>query len=129
MTLGSDVGGTFTVSSGDSTNGDNIETDAVTSFGGDIMVNLGEGTNSAMFLGVMAGNNVRYDGGGGSDSVSFGLTGNPSDVNIILGTGDDLFTLEAGASISPTTLRVDFGGGDDALVNNFGQFTFVMPIC
>ncbi len=121
---GSAVGGSLTVRSNSALNPDSVSMDPTATFGGDIEINLGGGTNTTDMLGVFGGTSVTYRGGSGRDIVAFGMTGNPATVNIVLYGGDDNFTLEAGASIAPTTLRVDFGGGDDMLVNNFGDFTF-----
>ncbi len=120
----SSVGGSLTVMAANATGGDLFQSTTGASFGGDITVNLGHGTNNANIVGVFGGSNVRYTGGAGVDNVTFGTTGNPADVNVKLGANDDTFTLLAGAAISPTSLRVDFGGGNDTFVNNFGVFTF-----
>lgn len=120
---GSEIGGTVSVTAGDSTNGDVFASDGATIFGDNITVKLGEGQNSASFLGTFGGTDVLYVGGNGSDNVSFGLTGGPANVNAILGGGDDTFVLNAGADIGPL-LRVDFGGGVDTFINNFGALSF-----
>ena len=123
LTLGSSVGGTFTVISGDSTNGDSVEMDGVTSIGGDINVDLGDGSNTASFLGTFGGTDISYFGGADTDLVVFGMTGANANVNVNLFSGDDSFSLNAGAVIGPK-LRVDFGGGTDTFTNNFGAFIF-----
>lgn len=120
----SSVAGLLHVTSTEATRKDVFTSDIGTSFGGDVKINLGDGPNEATILGVFGGNDVSFIGGDGIDTVIFGTTGNPADVNIVLGGGNDTFTLEAGAAISPTTLRVDFGTGTDTFNNNYGQFDF-----
>jgi hypothetical protein len=51
------------------------------------------------------------------------MGGTPTDPNIKLNAGNDSFLLESGAAID-SLLRVDFGGGNDTLTSNFGNYTF-----
>lgn len=103
---------------------DAINLPATTSVGGDIDLVVGSGTNSAVINSVFGGASIRYTGTSGTDMVTLGSTGNDAVVNTRLGTGDDAFVLEANADIATNSLRVDFGGGDDSFVSNFGQFDF-----
>ncbi len=103
---------------------DVITSDAATMIGGDIDINLGDSSNDADILGVFGGTNVSYQGGNGVDTVVFGTTGTPAQVNIILGDDSDSFEVAAGAAIAPTTLTVDFGDDNDTFINNFGAFNF-----
>ena len=118
------IGGNLSFTSSSSTDTDSFSTTAASSVGGDIDIDLGDGTNNANIIGILGGSNVTYNGGSGVDDVTFGTTGNPADVVINLGSGNDTFTLLPGASISPTTLTVDFGGGNDTFNNLFGNFVF-----
>ncbi|MGI9516827.1 MAG: beta strand repeat-containing protein, partial [Pirellulaceae bacterium] len=121
---GSSVAGSLTVTSTAATNIDNFVGNSAATFGGDIDIDLGDGNNDANIIGVFGGDDVTYNGGSGTDSVTFGTTGNPADVFINLYGDDDSFTLLAGASIDPTTLEVDFGTGDDTFINLYGNFDF-----
>lgn len=118
------IAGTLDVISTSSANIDSFSLHPSGNFGGDINVDLGDGTNDAGFSGAFGGSNVTYRGGDGTDTVFYGMTGNLADVNAIMGAGDDVFSLGAGATISPTTLRVDYGGGVDTFINGYGQFDF-----
>lgn len=121
---GSSTGGLMNATSTNAASSDTFTSDATTSFGGDIKINFGDGTNTATIFGVLGGSEVSYVGGSGVDTVNYATTGTPAEVNIVLGSGGDTFTLEPGAVISPTTLRVDFGGGTDTFTNNYGNFDF-----
>lgn len=121
---GTTISGNLTVLSTNSASSDDYQDLAGATINGDILIDLGGGNNEADLVGTFGGSKVKYTGGSGVDDVTYGMTGAPAFVNAKLGTGDDLFTLNAGASISPTTLRVDFGGGNDTFTNNFGAFTF-----
>lgn len=103
---------------------DSLILNANSSIGGNIDVNAGNGTNDANLLGVLGGTSVKYTGGTGVDSVTFGTTGTPASVNAKLKSNNDIFTLNANAVISPDSLRVDFGGGDDRFTSEYGQFDF-----
>ncbi len=120
---GTTIGGSLTVRSIGGSLPDSFASHASTSIGGNIDINLGGGFNSATILGDFGGSTVKYNGTSGTDTVVYGLTGNAADVNIKLGAGSDSITVNAGVSISPT-LRIDFGGGSDVFVNNFGDYTF-----
>ena len=119
----SSVDGLLDVSSTENNRVDNFFSNAGTFFGDDITVNLGGGTNNAEIFGQFTGSKVTYVGGDQADDVMYATTGGDANVNIILGKQNDKFTLGAGADIDPL-LRVDFGGGIDTFINNFGNFTF-----
>ncbi len=120
---GGSVGGTLTVISTSTTNPDTFVAFPTTSFGGDISVDLGGGQNDAIFAGVFGGSDVTYTGGSGMDNVTYFMSGNPANLMVNLGLGDDLFSLFGGLT-QLTALNVDFGGGNDTFVNNYGMFDF-----
>ncbi len=91
--------------------------------GGDIDLQMGDGNNAATLQsGVFGGTSISYLGGSGMDEFVLGLAGNDADVTANLGAGDDLFELQATASVH--TLFVDFGAGNDMFVNDYGAFDF-----
>ncbi len=116
------IDGSVFVKSTAAVNADNFISTALTQFGSDLTVNLGDGPNQATVLGQFTGDDFVYVGGSGIDLVSYGLTGSQVAVNAILGAGDDTFTLNPGVTLD--SLRIDFGGGIDQFVNDLGQFNF-----
>ncbi len=117
------IGGSLLVDSTSAVNPDSFVSVPGAVLGGNVVINFGDGPNTAVIGGTFIGISVLYVGGNGVDDVTFGTTGNPANVNIKLRGGDDTFTLLAGANINPR-LRVDFGSGNDVFTNNFGPFTF-----
>ena len=117
------ISGTLDVTSSSASNPDSFWSTPGAQFDDDILINLGGGTNHVVLRGVFGGTAVKYNGGTSTDNFTYGLTGNPTNPNIKLNTGNDAFVLDAGVSID-TFLRVDFGGGIDSITNNFGNFTF-----
>lgn len=120
-----DLQGEFTYL-GSSAN-DTVVFNSSSSIAGDIDINAGDGANIATVLGAFGpqGTEIKYSGGADVDRVTVGTTGTPASVNAKLKTGDDIFTLNAGASIATNSLRVDFGGGgDDTFNSSYGEFDF-----
>ena len=117
-----DVAGEFNYFGGASD--DIVTLSANSTIGGDITVDGDEGENSVSLLAAFNGVNIDYFGGSGTDNVTLGTTGTDANVNLRLQAGDDSFTLEADTDVSTDGLRVDFGGGNDSITNNFGQFDF-----
>ncbi|MDG1808765.1 MAG: hypothetical protein P8I27_12785 [Pirellulaceae bacterium] len=102
---------------------DFIKTGEGTVYGGDVMVSLGNGGNFAELFGTFNGTNVSYTGGENVDQLLYGMTGTPANLNVQLGAGDDFFGILPGAAIA-SPLNVDFGGGMDVFVNDYGVFDF-----
>lgn len=120
-----DLQGEFTYL-GSSAN-DTVVFNSSSSIAGDIDINVGDGANIATLLGGFgpAGTAIKYTGGMDVDRVTVGTTGTPASVNAKLKSGDDIFTLNAGAAIATDSLRVDFGGGgDDTFNSSYGEFDF-----
>lgn len=103
---------------------DRLSLNTTSSVGGNIDVRTGEGNNQADLLGILGGSQVKYVGGNGMDNVQYGTTGTPATVNIKTKFGNDTVVLKPQANISPNSLRVDFGGGDDSFTSEFGKFNF-----
>lgn len=119
----SEFGRSFTLLSSNSTSVDSFASDADAQFMGDLLVDLAGGTNNASLVGVFTGNSVDYIGGSGVDTLTYGMSGNPADLNILLGDGDDHVDLLAGSSIA-SPLVIDFGAGDNTFNNLFGPLNF-----
>lgn len=91
-----------------------------------INVDLGDGPNSARFLGTRIdafGAGIRYFGGSGVDEVYFGTTGWTTGALFHLGQGNDHFTIDTSVQIL-LSLRVEFGNNIDTFINNLGRFNF-----
>ncbi len=106
------VGGDFSVAAG---NGDNDLTNFAGTVGGKLTFNLGNGNNSAIISNAPGGT-LTWTSGNGNDSLTLGsgLTAGSEfwTVNVLFGSGDDVFTL-AGTTAGTTQVisgKVDGGG-------------------
>ncbi len=118
------VAGPVTMLSTNSLGQDTFAADPMTIIGGNIAVNLGNGTNLVLFEHENVADSISYKGGDGLDTVVLNTTGiGQSNFNIVLGGGDDELHLHASTNIADL-LRVDFGGGNDEFINNKGAFTW-----
>lgn len=75
--------------------------------------------NTASFFGAYGGTYGTYRGGSGSDYVTFGATATDMLFASLMGDGDDVFTIAPTAE--PDFLYVDFGPGNDSLINQIGE--------
>ncbi len=115
------TGGNFTYI-GSNAN-DTIIFSPTTNIGGNVVIDVKNGTNTAVLVNVIGGSQVTYTGGDNVDLVTYGMTGATPSLNLFFGPGDDVFTLQAGANVG-ASLNLDFGPGDNTFNNNFGAFTF-----
>ncbi len=91
---------------------------------GDIYVNTGNGDsndiNQIELVGGFNGSSIDVVGGFGTDEVTFGTANLPANVNVKLKSGDDVFKINPW-TMTPESLRVDFGSGDDQFINDYGR--------
>jgi hypothetical protein len=98
--------------------------DTVGVVGGNITLNLGDGTNSLVFngtAGTASGGTFRYTGGTGTDSILLnGRLGRQLVVN--LGAGNDTFEYGTTFTVQPPlsvySAVLDGSGGNDTYINN-----------
>ncbi len=94
------------------------------SIGGNIYVNTGNGddgdVNQVELVGAFNGSSIEIVGGLGTDEVTFGTSNQPAIVNVKLKSGDDAFKINPW-TMTPESLRVDFGSGDDQFINDYGR--------
>ncbi len=81
---------------------------------GNVLVDLGGGSNIASFLGRFSGTDVDFRGGIDSDVVFYGFFGAPADVNFVMSDGTDHVTISEDVPsgfvpIAIGQLRVDYG--------------------
>ena len=91
---------------------------------GNIYVNTGNGDsndiNHVELVGAFNGSSIDVVGGFGTDEVTFGTSNLPANVNVKLKSGDDVFKINPW-TMTPESLRVDFGSGDDQFINDYGR--------
>ena len=114
---GSAVGGSVTVTSGNSTNGASFSTNAACRIGGKVKLTFGDGPNTVSLLGRYAGSKITYSGGDGVDTVVCGMAGRNTKANLKLEKGADSFQLNNGTIAKKLT--IDFGGGTDSYTDNY----------
>jgi len=90
--------------------------------GGDIYVNTGNGDsndiNKIELVGGFNGARIDVIGGFGTDEVTWGTANLPAIVNVKLKSGDDVFKINPW-TMTPESLRVDFGSGNDHFTNDY----------
>ncbi len=91
---------------------------------GNIYVNTGNGDsndiNHVELVGAFNGSSIDVVGGFGTDEVTFGTANLPAIVNVKLKSGDDVFKINPW-TMTPESLRVDFGSGNNQLINGYGR--------
>jgi len=113
--------GNLVIESGFSLNGNYLNTDQDTVVMNDMIVNFAAsgGSNTANFFGSYFGTYGTYRGGNSSDFVTFGASANDMLFASLLGYGDDLFIIDSATELD--FLYIDFGLGNDQLVNQLGN--------
>jgi hypothetical protein len=95
-------------------NGNDTINPLLANISGNLEINLGNGNNAANIQSFVAGT-VRYNGGGGVDTVEVGGA-NSYSLFVSLGAGNDVFTFTAGTTVGNADL--DFGFGADTYNDN-----------
>lgn len=103
----SNIGGALTVTSTSAVNADNFSLHPSASVGGDIVVDLGDGPNDAVFSGTLSGASGTYLGGEGIDNVTMSAVAGGMDFDVFLAGAEDNFTLNTSTVLN--RLFVDFG--------------------
>ena len=112
---------TLGVVGGSSLGGNSVLFDGGTNVNGQVYVNFGasDTNNSALLYGNYGGANGSYIGGTAADYVSFGAAAPGMYFGAQTGPGDDVFVVDTGTELD--YLFIDFGTGDDSLIDNLGQ--------
>lgn len=110
--------GKLVIRSGETSNADRVDVSATSALEGAVLIDLGEGTNSAILRGTFADTSIKYFGGEAADHLTYGMTDTPARLRAKLEGGDDVLTVEAGAVLD--ALWVDFGEGSDTFENLLG---------
>jgi hypothetical protein len=84
---------------------------------GNVVFNLGGGTNGAVINGNFMGSSLRYNGGAGADILNYSpLIGSASaKLKAIMGAGADVILFGPG-SVPPSSAYLNFGAGADLLI-------------